>query len=287
MHRPQRGVSRRTAVVTGASSGIGAAAARLLAADGFSVVVVGRDPGRTSAVAAEVGGEPAVADFARLDDVRALAADLAARHPRIDVLANNAGGVFGRPRYTADGNETTLQVNHLAPFLLTVLLREPLLAGRATVVATSSAAARLFGVLDLDDLDNARRFSADKAYGDSKLAQILHTRELQRRLGPAGVSAVAFHPGVLATRLTRGSTSRMRLAYRTPLRWLTMCRPESGGAELARLATGTPGVDWEPGEYHERGVPVRDSPQAFDDDLAVALWEASADRVGLTGADRL
>ncbi|SFT51541.1 short chain dehydrogenase [Geodermatophilus amargosae] len=226
-------MSRRTAVVTGASSGIGAAAARLLAADGFSVVVVGRDPGRTSAVAAEVGGEPAVADFARLDDVRAPAADLAARHPRIDVLADNAGGVFGRPRYTADGNETTLQVNHLAPFLLTALLRDPLVAGRGTVVATSSTAARL------------------------------------------------------ATRLTRGSTSRMRPAYRTPLRWLTMGRPETGGAELARLATGTPGVDWEPGEYHERGVPVRDSPQAFDDDLAVALWEASADRVGLTGADRL
>ena len=276
-------MSGRTAVVTGASSGIGAAAARILAAEGWRVVVVGRDPGRTEAVAAEVGGEPEVADFARLDDVRALGARLAARHPRIDVLANNAGGVFGRPRYTADGSETTLQVNHLAPFLLTALLREPLVAGRATVVATSSAAARLFGVLDLDDLDNARRYSADKAYGDSKLAQVLTTRELQRRLGPAGVSAVAFHPGVLATRLTRGSTSRMRLAYRTPLRWLTMGRPETGGAELARIAAGTPGVDWEPGEYHERGVAVRDSPQAFDDDLAVALWEASAERVGLPG----
>ncbi|SFN83286.1 Short-chain dehydrogenase [Geodermatophilus obscurus] len=279
-------MSRRTAVVTGASSGIGAAAARLLARDGWRVVVVGRDPGRTRAVAAEVGGEAEVADFARLDDVRALAAGLAARHPRIDVLANNAGGVFGRPRWTADGHETTLQVNHLAPFLLTALLRGPLVAGRATVVATSSAAARMAGVLDLGDLDNTRRYSATKAYGDSKLAQVLHTRELQRRLGPQGVSAAAFHPGVLATRLARGSTSPLRLAYRTPLRWLAMGRPAAGGAELARIAAGTPGVDWEPGEYHERGVAVRDSPQAYDDDLAVALWEASADRVGLTGADR-
>ncbi len=228
---------RRTAVVTGACSGIGAAAARVLAAGGWRVVVVGRDPLRTRAVAAEVGGEAEVADFARLDDVRALAAGLAARHPRIEVLANNAGGVFGRPRWTADGNETTLQVDHLAPFLLTALLRGPLVAGRATVVATSSAAARMYGV-----------------------------------------SAVAFHPGVLATRLTRGSTSRMRPAYRTPLRLLVTGRPAAGGAELARIAAGTPGVDREPGEYHERGVAVRDSPQAFDDDLAVALWEASADR---------
>ncbi len=279
-------MSRRTAVVTGASSGIGAAAARLLARDGWRVVVVGRDPGRTRAVAAEVGGEAEVADFARLDDVRALAAGLAARHPRIGVLANNAGGVFGRPRWTADGHETTLQVNHLAPFLLTALLRGPLVAGRATVVATSSAAARMTGVLDLGDLDNTRRYSATKAYVDSKLAQVLHTRELQRRLGPQGVSAAAFHPGVLATRLARGSTSPLRLAYRTPLRRLAMGRPAAGGAELARIAAGTPGVDWEPGEYHERGVAVRDSPQAYDDDLAVALWEASADRVGLTGADR-
>ena len=125
----------RTVVITGASDGIGAAAARRLHADGHRVVVVGRSP-ETRAVAAELGVQHHVADFARLDDVRALAADLASLE-RIDVLANNAGGIFGDRTLTADGFEKTLQVNHLAPFLLTALLLDTLLASGAAVVNLS------------------------------------------------------------------------------------------------------------------------------------------------------
>ncbi|MCL2464932.1 MAG: SDR family NAD(P)-dependent oxidoreductase, partial [Micrococcales bacterium] len=115
-------MTSKTIVITGASDGIGAAAARALAARGHEVVVVGRDPGKTNAVADEISAERHVVDYARLDDVRALAAALADAHPRIDVLANNAGGINGKRRLTADGNERTFQINYLAPFLLTNLL---------------------------------------------------------------------------------------------------------------------------------------------------------------------
>lgn len=171
----------RTIVITGASDGIGAAAARRLHADGHRVVVVGRSPEKTRALAGELGVEHHVADFARLDDVRALAAALAGCHERIDVLANNVGGIFGKRTLTVDGFEKTLQVNHLAPFLLTALLMDTLLASGAAVVNTSSVAAKRFGSLDLNDLGNAARYSPEKAYGDSKLANILHARELHAR----------------------------------------------------------------------------------------------------------
>lgn len=145
-----------------------------------TVVLVGRSPEKTRAVAAELGVEHHVADFARLDDVRALAADLASLE-RIDVLANNAGGIFGDRTLTADGFEKTLQVNHLAPFLLTALLLDTLLASGAAVVNTSSVAAKAYGRLDLADLDNAAAYTPEKAYGDSKLANVVHARALHAR----------------------------------------------------------------------------------------------------------
>ena len=150
-------MSERTIVITGASDGIGAAAARALAASGDRVVIVGRSPQKTEAIAAELGADHFIADFTRLADVRALAAELLRRYPRIDVLANNAGGIMGARELTADGHEKTLQVNHLAPFLLTTLLMDRLIESRASVINTSSAANR-FGRLNLDDLGNARKY---------------------------------------------------------------------------------------------------------------------------------
>jgi NAD(P)-dependent dehydrogenase (short-subunit alcohol dehydrogenase family) len=273
--------SPRTIVITGASDGIGAAAARRLAADGHTVVVVGRSREKTDAVADEIGADRFVTDFADLADVRRLGAALVERYPRIDVLANNAGGIFGDRTRTVDGFEKTLQVNHLAPFLLTSLLLDTLLESRATVIATSSAAARLFSALDLDDLDNERHPSANRAYGNAKLENILFTRELQRRYGERGLSAVAFHPGTIATGFAAESTSIMRFVYQTPLRHLLLSGPETGAEQLVWLATTTPGVDWEPGEYYEKRRITKTSMQAYDGLLAEALWDESARRTGL------
>ena len=273
----------RTIVLTGASDGIGAAAARRLAGGGPEVVVVGRSAAKTRAVADEIGAPAHVVDFARLDEVRSLAGTLRAEHPRIDVLANNAGGIMGNRELTVDGFEKTFQVNHLAPFLLTNLLLGTLLASRATVIGTASAAARLFGRMDPDDLQNERSYSPSKAYGDAKLANILFTSELHHRFGAHGLAAAAFHPGVVSTNFAEGSTSPMRLLYRTPLRHLLMVGPAQGADTLVWLAETAPGTHWQSGLYFEKRRPARTNPQAHDAALARTLWERSAEMVGISG----
>jgi len=265
----------RTVVVTGASAGIGAAAARSLYALGATVVPVGRSPEKTAAVAREVGAEPLVADFERLDDVRRLARDLLERHPVIDVLANNAGGVWPRREVTPDGHERTFQVNHLAPYLLTRLLADRLEAADGRVVTTSSAA-HTTGRLDLDDLDTEhRRYRSFRVYGTTKLENVLFTRELARRA--AGLTATCLHPGVVASQFARDSPLT-RLAYRPPLsRFLRT--PEQGAATLVWLASAPDG--WTSGGYYADGRPGRLSRAAQDDRLAAALWDRSAELVGL------
>ncbi len=267
-------MSKRTIIITGASDGIGAAAARKLSADGEHVVIVGRSPAKTASIADDLGVDYFVADFARLDEVRTLAAELRERYPRIDVLANNAGGIMGTRELTVDGHEKTFQVNHLAPFLLTTLLIDRLSESSATVVNTSSAANSVFGKFDLDDLDAERSYSPNRAYGNAKLANILFTRELHHRYHDQGISAAAFHPGVVATGFAAGSTSVMRLIYRTPLKRFLM-PPEQGADTLTWLATATPGTDWISGEYYEKRVVQKANPQAYDPALAAALWARS------------
>lgn len=270
---------QQTIVITGASDGIGAAAAGQLQALGHQVVVVGRSPEKTAAVAQALNAPSHLADFADLDQVRALAAELLANYPRIDVLANNAGGLFGQES-TKDGFDKTFQVNHLAPFLLTHLLMDRLIASDARVIQTSSAAHRLFGHIDLDDLDNAKSWSANKAYGDGKLANVLFTCELHRRFHDQGVNAVAFHPGVIRTNFANDTPSLMRLVYRTPLARL-LTGVESGGGRLTWLAAGTPGETWEPGRYYENNKVAKINPQVKDAALAQGLWERSEALLGL------
>jgi len=270
-------MSERTIVITGASDGIGAAAARALSQAGERVVLVGRSPQKTEALATELGVDHHLADFTRLDDVRALAAELLRRYPRIDVLANNAGGIMGDRQLTVDGHEKTLQVNHLAPFLLTTLLLDRLIASRATVINTSSAANR-FGRINLDDLENERKYSPNKAYGDAKLANILFTRELHRRYSGRGLVTAAFHPGVVATSFSTDSTSVMRLVYQTALKRL-LITPEKGADTLVWLAGTAAGVDWQSGEYYEKRRVRSANSQASDAGLATALWERSVDMV--------
>ncbi|MEU3244264.1 MULTISPECIES: SDR family NAD(P)-dependent oxidoreductase [unclassified Streptomyces] len=272
----------KTIIITGASDGIGAAGARLLHQEGHQVVIVGRSQQKTSNVAAELNADHFLADFTSLADVRKVAAELNATYPRIDVLVNNAGGIFGDRDKTRDGFEKTLQVNHLAPFLLTNLLMDKLISSKASVIQTSSVGARLFGKLDIDDLETDNGFTAHRAYGTAKLENILFTKEIHARYASRGVSAAAFHPGAVASNFAAGSKSFMRRIYGNPLSRLFMISPEKGASQLVWLAATTPGTDWQSGTYYENGKPARrNNPQARDASLARQLWNRSAELVGV------
>ena len=280
-------MTAKTVVLTGASDGIGAASARQLAAAGHRLILVGRSVEKTRAVAADTGAEWFTADFARLDDVRELAEKIsgAVGDGGIHVLANNAGGIFGDQTPTVDGFEKTLQVNHLAPFLLTNLLMPQLRAGGAAIINTSSVAHRLFGNIDIDDLDNRSRYSANKAYGDAKLANVLFTKSLHTRFHDEGLTSVAFHPGTVQTNFASDSSTVMRLVYRTPLKHLLLISSEKGGSTLRWFVEGTPDETWISGEYYdERVLTRRVNPRIEDAALAEALWQKSAELVGIGAA---
>ena len=268
-------MKKQTIIITGASDGIGAAAARQLAAKGEHVILVGRSEAKTAPVAAPPDAPYHVADFADLNQVRRLASELQATYPQIDVLANNAGGIMGERQLTKDGFEKTFQVNHLAPFLLTFLLLPTLTASSAKVLQTSSVAARNFGKIDLADVQNEHDYSPNKAYGDAKLANILFTKELHRRYHDQGISTAAFHPGNVATNFASDTTSWFRFIYHTPLKRFALITPDKGSEVLIWLADGTPGSTWESGEYYEKEKPAQSTDQANDADLALLLWKQS------------
>lgn len=273
----------RTIVITGASSGVGRAGARALAKLGATVAVVGRNPERTAAVAAEVGGKPYVADFTDLAAVRSLADELLDDLPRIHVLANNAGGTFSTRTPTADGFDVTFQSNHLSPFLLTALLLPRLLetaksapAGSVRIIQTSSDGNR-FGKIALDDLDNHRGpwMSGFRAYCTSKLENIVFTRELARRLRGTDVSAYAFHPGFVASAFGGGSAP-VELGQR-----LFAISPEDGAEPLVRLAAAGR-IPAPSGNYFNRlDAPGKTPRQANDPRLAAELWAGSELRAGV------
>ena len=267
----------KTVVVTGASSGIGAAAARQLAALGATVLPVGRSVEKTKALAGELGVTGLTADFERLDDVRRLASDLA-ELPRIDVLINNAGGTWPKAQITVDGHERTFQVNHLAPYLLTRLLQEPLVTAEARVIITASAAHRTarLNAAKLPAVDTGERFSGMRNYSICKLANILFAAELQRRWGPDGIVATSAHPGVIGSGFGRDSTLvKWFYALGRPF----LAGPDKGAQVLVWLATADEGIV--PGGYHVGTAPAKTSSDAGDPELARELWERSAQWVGL------
>jgi NAD(P)-dependent dehydrogenase (short-subunit alcohol dehydrogenase family) len=276
-----------TAVVTGASSGIGAAAAIELARRGMQVVAVGRDRERLAAVGERLRAEaradqpePLSADLASQAEVRRLAAELLERCPRLDVLALNAGVVMPRHELTADGRETTMAVNHLAPFLLANLLLERLRESAPARVITTSSDAHYRGRIRLDDLDGERHWSSWGAYCDSKLANVLFTRGLAARVDPDEVVAHCLHPGVIRTRLFRGTRGPVRAGFAAAS--LFFAGADTGAETIVHLAT-----DAEPatmtGLYWSRSQISTPSERALDDELAGALWARSAQLVGLNG----
>lgn len=274
----------RIAVVTGASSGIGLAAAIQLARRGWAVTLVGRDPGRLDTALAQVraaapAGVPAPAskalrcDFGVLDQVRTLAEVLRDEHPRIDVLANNAGGAIASRQTTVDGFELTIQSNHLAAFLLSNELRELLRGGR--IVNTSSGAHQA-GRIDPDDLNgDHRRYTQLSAYGSAKQANVLFAGEAARRW--PDILSTSYHPGVVRTRFGRDSPM-FAAFYRTmPL----LRTPDKGAQTLVWLAeTASSGIT--NGAYYQDERVRRPAAKATDPALAARLWDASLRAVGLT-----
>jgi retinol dehydrogenase 12 len=267
-------------LLTGATRGIGRAAAIELARDGVEVALVGRDPERVETLAREAratgGGAPVhehVADLMLMADVQALAEEVRERYERIDVLANNAGALFASRKQTSEGFEQTFALNHLAPFLLTNLLRDRLEGGR---VVTTSSDAHKSGLLDLDDLQSEKSYSAMRVYGTSKLCNILFTRELARRAPE--LHANCFHPGVVRTGFGKNENGIWRVL--TTLGGPFFRSPQRGARSLVWLATSAEAAPLT-GEYVQDEKVLAPSAQAQDDTLAEGLWERSAQLVGL------
>jgi NAD(P)-dependent dehydrogenase (short-subunit alcohol dehydrogenase family) len=268
-------MQNKVVVITGASDGIGSVVARELNDKGATVVIIGRSPEKTKAVAEDLGADYYLADFTKLDEVRQLALKLNQKYPHIDILINNAGGIFGKRELTVDGHEKTIQVNHLAHFLLTNLLINNLLVNKSIIINTSSIANDRYGNLDIADLDLNKGYSPNRAYGNAKLANILFTEELNKRYGSRGVSAVAVHPGIIATNFASNTTSIMRLIYRTPIKFF-MDSPAKGAESLVWLASSIPGKDWQPGNYYDKHRLGKINQQAHKDNgLAEKLWQLS------------
>ncbi|MFT4185635.1 MAG: SDR family NAD(P)-dependent oxidoreductase [Micrococcaceae bacterium] len=273
----------KTIVITGASDGIGAAASKQLADTNTRLIIVGRSPEKTKKVAEEIGAEYHLTDFAHLDEVRELAIALNESCERIDVLANNAGGMFSGPTATTDGFETNFQVDHLAPYLLTNLLIDKLIESKAAVINTSSLANSLYANIDLNDLNNWQHFTPNKAYGDAKLANILFTKGLHDKFHNQGLSTVAFHPGIVATNFAASSSDgNLRKLYHSAFKkFLTSA--EDGGKRLRYFIEGKPNTDWISGQYYKKPNKIgKTNKQAYDSHLIQEHWDISAEMLGIT-----
>lgn len=273
-------MSGQTALVTGATGGIGLATAVALAGLGARVGVVGRDEKRTAAAVQAVlavpgsgGADGFLADFSDQREVRALAAEVLAAYPRLDVLVNNAGGYWSDRHVSADGLEWTFAVNHLAPFLLTSLLEERLRESAPARIVTVASDAHRAGRIEFDDLQAERGYAGMRAYAQSKLANILFTRELARRLSGSGVAAYSVHPGTVRTGFAREDAGRLfSLVLRAGA--LLMKSPEQG-AQTSVYAASSPELVGRTGEYLAKSRVAKPSARAQDDVAAARLWSVS------------
>jgi len=266
-------------VITGATSGIGQIAATRLAALGARIVLVARNRARADATLTglrEVGPNLAhrahIADLSSLAEMKRAGREIAAAEPRVDVLINNAGNVFPARQVTPDGLERTFATNHMAYFVLTHELRERLVAAAPGRVVNTASAAHIGRALDFDDLQLTRHYGIMTAYGRSKLANILFTRELARRLAGTGVTANCLHPGFVATGLGQRTGGIFGLAVRFTM--LFAGRPERGAQTIVHLAS-SPDVASVSGAYFISSREAEPSPAARDDVAAQRLWEES------------
>jgi retinol dehydrogenase-14 len=278
----------KTVLVTGGTGGIGKATAIELAELGARVGVTGRDLARAQAAAADIrrqSGNPAVdafaADMSSQTEIRRLAGEVLETYSRLDVLVNNVGGYWNSRHLTVDGLEWTFAVNHLAPFLLTNLLLDRLKASGPARVITVSSNAHAMGRIDFGDLQGAHSYSGARAYNQSKLANVMFSYELARRLQGSGVTANALHPGVVSTAFGAedpGRTQKLVL----PLARLVMKTPRQGAATSIHLAAA-PEVEHVTGQYFAKRRPRKSSKAAYDTSAARRLWQTSSVLVGSDG----
>ena len=290
-HIHGRPMAGRTVLVTGATSGIGRATALGLATMGAHVAITGRDRGRTEDAAREIsaaGGmnvDVFVADLSSQAQVRRLASEVLDGLPRIDVLVNNVGGYWSTRHVTADGLERTFALNHLAPFLLTNLLLAQLERNAPARVVTVASNAHATGRIDFDDLQGERSYSGGRAYGQSKLANVLFTYHLARRLHGCAVTANALHPGLVRTSFGAEDPARIQRLL-VPLLRPVMKSPAQGAATSIHLAS-VPELEQVSGRYFANRRPTRSSTRSYDQAVAARLWDVSAELVGLTAAPRV
>jgi NAD(P)-dependent dehydrogenase (short-subunit alcohol dehydrogenase family) len=275
----------KTVVITGGTSGIGEVAAVALARIGARIVLVARDKARGNATLARlrdttpnISHSVYFADLLRLTEMKRVAAQIADHESRIDVLINNAGALFGTRRLTEDGLERTFALNHMAYFVMTEGLRERLSASSPARIINTASAAHQGATLDFDDLQSAKRFRATKAYGRSKLCNILFTRELARRLHGTGVTANCLHPGFVATRF--GDQSGGLLSRFVWLAKFFAISPVEGAETIIYLAS-SPNAAKTTGQYFYKSAPTAPSSSAQDDRSALLLWQRSAALAGM------
>jgi retinol dehydrogenase-14 len=276
----------KTVLVTGSTGGIGRATAEGLARLGARVAVTGRDITRTQAAAAKIAAaaaNPAVdafaADLSAQAEVRRLARQVLGTYPRLDVLVNNVGGFWARQHLTADGLEYTFALNHLAPFLLTNLLLDRLTASAPARVVTVSSGAQALGKIDFGDLQGERAYSGQRAYNQSKLANVMFTYELARRLAGTGVTATVLHPGVARTAFGAEDPTAMIRAM-TVIARPFMKTPEQAAATAIYLASSAE-VEGVTGRYFANRKPKKSSKSSYDTAAAARLWQVSARLAGL------
>lgn len=280
----------KVCLVTGATSGIGQATAHALARLGTTVIVVGRNPEKGATTVAQINRacdnpniDCLLADLSSQAAIHQLAQQLKDRYQRLDVLVNNAGAVFMQRQESADGIEMTFALNHLGYFLLTNLLLDVLKASAPARIVNVSSELHRKAHLDFDDLQNARRYRGMNAYHQSKLANILFTYELARRLEGTGVTANALSPGLVATNLGMNNRGLSPLMKRFVDRMMGI-GPEEGAQTGVYLAT-SPQVEGVTGEYFVKQEAVQSSPETYNEAIAERLWEVSAELTGLETAD--
>lgn len=285
MNNPNGGMGGKTVLITGGTSGIGKAMAVAMTAMGANVVVVGRNPARGKAAVEEIKArshsesvELMLADLSVQSEVRRLAEEFLERYDRLDVLANNAGLVQSKRTETPDGIETTLAINHLAPFLLTNLLIERLEQSAPSRVITVSSEAQRWGNVDFEDMQSRRKYRGFPVYGMTKLANIMFTYELAERLSGTGVTANCLHPGSVGTNFGQNNRGPMALFFRTFKPF--MRSPEQGADTLIWLAS-SPEVEGISGMYFSDRKVIEAKKVTCDPAARRRLWEISEDLTGL------
>lgn len=273
--------TKRVALVTGATNGIGLETARALVRDGWQVVITARDPAKGQAVCAELGTELRIVDLERPAEVRALAVWFRETHDRLDLLVNSAGAMFTTRSLTPDGLERTFALNHVAYHVLTVELLDLLRRSAPSRVVILSSDAHRAGQLDPEDLQPLGWWASGwRAYCQSKLANLLFTRELSRRLEGSGVTVNAVHPGLVASGFARNNGVWMRLALRMAS---VVSRTVAVGADTVIWAATAPELDGVSGQYFVDRQSVTPARAARDDDAARRLW-VKTEALARTGA---